>query len=66
MINTFFLRGALNSKFRLKVEEIKDRFLPQEEVMKETAELIGRLKAKEKSLNIREAALKKGFASERK
>ena len=44
MINTFFLRGALNSKFRIKVEEIKSRFLPQEEVMAETAELITRLK----------------------
>ena len=28
MINTYFLRGALNTKFRLKVEEIRTRFMP--------------------------------------
>lgn len=66
MINTFFLRGALNTKFRLKVEEIRTRFMPQEEVMLETADLISKLKAKEKILNSREAALKKGLAQEKR
>lgn len=33
MINTFFLRQALNAKFRLKVNEIKTKFSMKDEVM---------------------------------
>lgn len=66
MINTYFLRQALNTKFRLKVNEIKAKFSMKDEVMEETAKLIQSVKKKEKMLKKKEISLKKGFATEKK